>query len=64
MILSPATRIWYIQEYENELYEMIMARGQEEAYELVKETLKRALVNGKALILEEGYEKGLKDGIE
>jgi hypothetical protein len=33
-------------------------------YELVKETLKRALVNGKALILEEGYEKGLKDGIE
>jgi hypothetical protein len=27
MILSPVTRIRYIQEYENELYEMIMAQG-------------------------------------
>jgi hypothetical protein len=53
-----------VQQHQPELYEAIMAQGWEQAYLVLKEGISRALKNGKTAILEEGYEKGLKEGEE
>jgi 3-dehydroquinate synthase class II len=58
------TQVLNMQQQQAELYEAIMAQGQEEAYSLVKEAISRSLEKGKMVLLKEGYEKGLKEGVE
>jgi hypothetical protein len=57
-----ATLVLCVQQHQPELYEAIMARGREQAYELVKGTIARTLVKGRASIFEEGRKEGLAQG--
>ena len=59
-----AIQVLCMQQHQAELYEAIMAWGQEEAYSVVKEAISRSLEKGKTVLLKEGYEKGLKEGEE
>ena len=59
-----ATQILCMQQHQAELYEAIVAQGQKQAYSLMKDAISRSLEKGKAALLEEGYQKGLKEGIE
>jgi hypothetical protein len=70
--LPPATRIRYIQEYENDIYEEIMRRGREEGFgeaqdfygPMLEETQETQLEAGRLLGDKDGYERGLKEGEE
>ena len=59
-----ATQVLCIQQHQAELYKAIVAQGREQAYSLVKDMITRLLEKEKAALLEEGYEKGLKEGVE